>query len=156
MRLARAIGVCIFVTFAVSLSADGPKVQDLMTPEEFDASGLHKLTPAELDALNRWLVRYTAHEAPLVRQMSPEVKKEVATATTAPKIIHSQIDGTFEGWSGKTLFHLKNGQTWRQRLPGTYRVLLTDPEVEISQRALGFYWMKVVSTGISVGVTPAN
>lgn len=139
---------------AATLAADGPKVQELMTPDEFAASGLDKLTPAELEALNRWLLRYTAHEAPVVRQTSPEVKKEVAA--TPPKVIHSQIDGNFEGWTGKTLFHLKNGQTWRQRLPGQYRVSLTDPEVEISQRYLGFYWMKVLPTGVSIGVTPEN
>lgn len=28
--------------------------------------------------------------------------------------IKSRIDGTFKGWSGKTVFKLKNGQTWQQ------------------------------------------
>jgi hypothetical protein len=41
-----------------------------MTPEEFDASGLEKLSPQEIEALNRWIVRYTAHEAPEVRRQT--------------------------------------------------------------------------------------
>ncbi|MDR0881742.1 MAG: hypothetical protein LBP55_04270, partial [Candidatus Adiutrix sp.] len=28
--------------------------------------------------------------------------------------IESQIDGTFEGWSGETVFKLTNGQIWQQ------------------------------------------
>lgn len=28
--------------------------------------------------------------------------------------IESQIDGTFEGWSGETVFKLMNGQIWQQ------------------------------------------
>ncbi len=29
-------------------------------------------------------------------------------------VIESQIDGTFEGWSGETVFKLTNGQIWQQ------------------------------------------
>jgi hypothetical protein len=148
-----ALGLLIaWVTLAAV--ADAPKVQDLMTPEEFKASGLDKLSPAELGALNAWLLRFTAHEAPVVRQTSPEVKREVAESK--PMVIRSKINGEFDGWSGKTLFRLKNGQVWKQRLSGTYRVHLVDPEVEIEQRMLGFYWMKILATGRSVGVTPVN
>ena len=50
--------------------ADGPDIRKLMTPEEFDASGLEKLSPQEIEALNRWIVRYTAHEAPEVRRQT--------------------------------------------------------------------------------------
>ena len=143
-----ALGTTAFV------SADAPKVQELMTPAEFQASGLDKLSPAELDALNAWLLRYTAVDAPIVRKTSPEVKREAVD--TPPPVIHSQIDGTFSGWRGKTLFKLKNGQVWKQRLSGEYRINLTDPEVEIYQKYFGLYWMKIVATGRSVGVSPAN
>lgn len=139
---------------AALVAADTPNVQELMTPEEFQASGLAKLSPSELDALNAWLLRYTAHEAPIVRKTSPEVKRE-AVDTPSPTI-HSQIDGAFTGWNGKTLFRLKNGQVWKQRLSGTYRTKLTDPEVEIYQKYFGLYWMKIVETGRSVGVAPAE
>ena len=29
-------------------------------------------------------------------------------------VIKTRIDGTFKGWSGETIFKLKNGQTWKQ------------------------------------------
>jgi hypothetical protein len=154
MRKHVATLLLIAVLGAAFVAADTPKVQDLMTPEEFQSSGLDKLTPAELEALNAWLLRYTAHDAPVVRKTSPEVKREVADAK--PQVIHSQIEGTFEGWSGKTLFRLKNGQVWQQRLPGTYKASLVEPEVEVYQKYLGFYWLKIVQTGRAVGVAPAN
>jgi len=156
MNTPRWIAVWWFATsFAATAFAADLSIQNLMTPDEFDESGLRKLTPAELEALNEWLVRYTAHQAPFVRQTSPDVKKEAAVATP-PQTIRTQIDGHFNGWSGKTTFRLKNGQVWRQRLPGVYVASLTDPEVEIYQKALGFYFMKILSTGVSVGVAPAE
>ena len=29
-------------------------------------------------------------------------------------VLESQIEGTFEGWSGETIFKLTNGQIWQQ------------------------------------------
>ena len=57
-------------------------MRKLMTPEEFDAAGLDKLTQQQIDALNRWVVRYTAHEAPEVRRQDEVVKTEARRSTT--------------------------------------------------------------------------
>jgi len=46
-----------------ALSAEDPNIRDLMTAEEFAASGLSRLTRDEMEAINRWLVRYTAQDA---------------------------------------------------------------------------------------------
>ena len=37
-----------------------------------------------------------------------------APAPTAVHVIESRIEGRFEGWSGASVFHLGNGQTWEQ------------------------------------------
>jgi len=37
-----------------------------------------------------------------------------ASPTPTTDIIESQIDGTFSGWNGETIFKLTNGQIWQQ------------------------------------------
>ena len=40
-----------------------PGIEKLMSEEEFRAAGLDKLSPAEREVLDRWLLRYTAGDA---------------------------------------------------------------------------------------------
>lgn len=57
--------------------------------------------------------------------------------------IRSRIEGTFEGWSGKTIFHLANGQHW-QVVNGDERYFVRpqqNVEAVISPAALGGYWI---------------
>jgi hypothetical protein len=59
-----------------------------------------------------------------VEQLSPQELLEVLAVHNAIEnqaggggcsgAIESQIDGTFEGWSGETVFKLTNGQIWQQ------------------------------------------
>jgi hypothetical protein len=37
-----------------------------------------------------------------------------AEATTGDRVVETQIDGTFEGWSGETIWKMTNGQIWQQ------------------------------------------
>ena len=130
--------------------ADGPDIRKLMTPEEFEAAGLDKLSPAEIEALNRWVVRYTAHEAPEVRRQDVVVKAEAAKADEAG--IKTRIAGEFTGWDGDTIFRLQNGQIWKQRLDGRWHYRADSPEVELHKNLMGFWVLKVVETGKSIGV----
>ena len=130
--------------------ADGPDIRKLMTPEEFEAAGLDKLSPAEIEALNRWVVRYTAHEAPEVRRQDVVVKAEAAKADEAG--IKTRIAGEFTGWDGDTIFRLQNGQIWKQRLDGRWHYSADSPEVELHKNLMGFWVLKVVETDKSIGV----
>ncbi len=125
-----------------------PGVEKLMSAEQFEAAGLHKLTPAERQALDRWLVSYTAEEAPAMLRSNPEVR-----AAEESIRIEARINPPFEGWSGETLFYLDNGQVWRQRLRGRYFHRGDDTAVVIEKNLLGFYKMTVVASGKSIGVT---
>lgn len=59
-----------------------------------------------------------------IEQLSPEELQEVIAVHKAIEsqaggggcsdAIESQIAGTFEGWSGETIFKLTNGQIWQQ------------------------------------------
>jgi hypothetical protein len=126
---------------------DFPGIEALMSPEDYARAGLDKLTPAERQALDAWLVRYTAGDAEVVRETSKEVK-EAATSTQ----IEARIVPPFAGWDGKTVFRLDNGQVWRQRLPGQYRYTGEDTAIVIKKNFFGFYVLTHTATGRSIGV----
>jgi hypothetical protein len=121
-------------------------IKKMMSAKEFKAAGLDRLTPAEIEALDDWMLRFLAHES----QQVVRTDEKVQALQNAP--VRRRINGTFKGWSGDTTFVLDNGEVWRQRLPGRYAVTLENPEVEISKNLLGFYELKVVATGRRVGV----
>ena len=133
-----------------SLAADTesfPGVKNLMEEDEYKAAGLDKLTPQERDALNQWLIKYTAFEAPVIRRTNKEVKEvEKQFEITA------RIKQPFTGWSGKTLFHLDNGEIWQQRLSGRYLYTKDDTTVLIDKNFMGFHVMTLTATGQSIGV----
>lgn len=135
----------IFFTSLSIASRDFPGIEKLMTEEEQSISGVNSLSTAQLEALNQWLVRYTANDAPTLQIENSEVKQ------VAKQGITSRILGEFSGWTGKTIFLLENGQTWQQRRPGRWKTSLLDPEVILSRNFTGAYELMVVG-GKTTGV----
>jgi hypothetical protein len=41
-------------------------------------------------------------------------RKSSSSVSSTSNVIHSYIDGAFEGWEGETIFKLDNGQIWQQ------------------------------------------
>ncbi len=129
-----------------ALSADDPDIRSLMTAEEFAAAGLGRLSNDEMDAINRWLVRYTAQDAEEMISTSPAVK-EVNRAD-----VRSRIDGEFNGWDGPTRFVLKNGQVYETNSTRRYSYSAIDPEVEITRNWMGIYKMRLLDTDKAINV----
>lgn len=147
----RTAAVLLACTLALPVLADqDPDVRSLMTPEEFSAAGLGKLSPAEIEALNRWVVRYTAGDAPVMRAHSEVVREEIKRTDAA--VMRSRIVGEFRGWYGDTVFRLENGQTWKQRLAGKWYHRADSPEVELRKNVMGYWVLRVVEADRSVGV----
>ncbi|HWS40104.1 MAG TPA: hypothetical protein VN247_02285, partial [Arenimonas sp.] len=82
--------------------------QESMSPEQFKAAGLNKLSKTELENLNAWISG----------QKTVVVEKIVAVEVEKPEVpkedIVSAIVGEFKGWRGNTRFTLENGQVWEQ------------------------------------------
>jgi hypothetical protein len=151
MRTAIVLAVLACVGPAFT-HAGSPDVRDLMTDEEYEAAGLEKLDDAEIDALNRWLLRFSVREAPEVRRSKDEtVQAEVAKAEEEG--IRTRIVGEFRGWTGDTVFRLENGQVWRQRLPGRWFYRADSPEVVLKKNAVGYWVLRIVAADRGVGVT---
>lgn len=143
-----ALLACLLLSGA-ALADSFPGIRKLMGEEQFHAAGLDQLSDSQLQALDAWLVRYTAGEAELL-QMENKAVREAREDFS----LRARIDGDFRGWDGDTVFRLDNGQVWRQRLTGHYKHTGSpNPEVEISVNWLGFYKLTVLETGKSVGVS---
>ena len=127
---------------------DFPGVQKMMTEEEFKAAGLEKLSEAEREALNTWLIQYTATEAPTMLVTNEDVKE-----VEAKHVTKANVKPPFRGWDGNTVFYLDNGQIWRQRLKGHVVYQGEDTAVEIKKNLMGFYKLHHPASGRSVGVS---
>jgi hypothetical protein len=124
-----------------------PGVKGLMSAQEYEDTGLDKLSDTEREALDQWLIRYTAWEAATMRQTVKEVKE----VDKEFELIAS-IKQPFKGWSTNTYFYLDNGQVWQQRSTGRYYYSGDDTAVSITKNMLGFYVMEHTATGKTIGV----
>jgi hypothetical protein len=95
------------------------ELRNLMSREEFHASGLDKLSPQELATLDGWVGRLVARVLANRKQ----------AGCSSP--IDSRIEGEFEGWSGHTVFPLENGQVWRQLGTQSAPAYRVSPKVQI-------------------------
>jgi len=82
---------------------------------------------------------------------TPAPRDRLTAQSSAAAAVH--IKGEFSGWSGKTRFHLSNGQVWQQRLPGRWKAHLESPRVRIEKNLFGYYKMTVVEQDRGIGVT---
>ena len=147
----RCVSIAWILVSSAAGAAERADVRDLMTPDEFRASGLGKLSADELEALNRWLVRFTARDAPELRLQDETVKEEIKRADEEG--IRTRIVGEFTGWDGDTVFRLENGQIWKQRLGGRWFHRATSPEVELRKNFMGYWELRIVEANRAVGVT---
>jgi hypothetical protein len=90
------VGLCAIFACASPVRAEreqtSDSIQDVMTPAEFKAAGLNKLSPEELQKLNAWLQGY--------REVAEKAAAKKATAVasrTKLDLLVSRVDGTFNG-----------------------------------------------------------
>ena len=102
-----------------------PGIEALMTPQEFEAAGLDKLSQAEREALNGFLIRYTAEESSALLKSDTEVKK-AAQEQEIVSVIQQPSD--------------------------KYRYYGDHPEVRITRNFMGFFRMELLENGKTVQV----
>jgi hypothetical protein len=120
-----------------------PSVVQLMSHQEFTKAGLQKLTPDEIKALDDWLqLRTNQIITTLVTQFSDQ---------SGSGVISTNIEGSFEGWDGNTIWKMENGQIWQQASYAYHYHYAYRPSVFI-YRTGGSWEMKVdgVSDKVSV------
>jgi hypothetical protein len=113
----------------------GSSLRDMMTREEFEAMGLDKLTPGELEHLTWWLqehrrgaARSTAPAGPAAAaagEATTEAAEGGAAGTAGKKKIHypwlakkqtiySRVDGALGPLTGRSIITLEDGTKWHQ------------------------------------------
>ncbi len=156
-------GAVLFLVFtAVGLAQTG--FWEQLTPDERAAAGLGELSPAQQKKLDELATRFSkegARQAVEVAKVEARAEVEqavkkreearvgfVATKDEA-EVIASKIAGTFKGWSGQTLFHLENGQTWVQsdKSEAYWLPAQPGPEVEIRKSSLGGWKLYIMPAG---------
>ena len=191
----------LFIAVATLGRAEEAAFSHAISPEDFNAAGLQRLTPAERKHLDEMVSAYkqglvaaaqhTAEEATVAKQAAQRSAEEALKAkqtaeaeTKAAKAeaveskgsnkgffakakvkvvpgttieyaeIKSTIPGKFEGWGGRTVFHLENGQQWQvaNNDDRYFTPAVQNIEVEIRQAALGGFWMSFPSLNVRVRV----
>jgi hypothetical protein len=99
---------CVQPAVAAQPEVSG-SIKEMMSPEEFKAAGLNKLSSDELQKLDAWLQGY--------RQITEQKAEKKATARaerTKMDVIVSRVDGRFDGLGGRTIIRLEDGTVWKQ------------------------------------------
>lgn len=139
----RALVVAVALAFSGAVLA-APPIQQQMSPAEFKAAGLDKLSADELAHLNTWLGRTIETET---AKAATAAKKKVEDDNRgffnfgSNEPVKSTIPGEFRGFGQGRIYTLANGQVWRQIDEATLAgVRMTDPKVTISPSLVGNAW----------------
>ncbi len=139
----------------------------VMSVDDYRATGLDKLSDAQVKALSAWFANYQSQHAKDCGQsaaMAPAAVPTAAASTPAAAtskqhkvdgstVTSSRIQGKFTGWYGDTVFKLENGQTWQQTDDSVVTIAaMQDPEVTISKGSFNVYYLEVKGMTDSVAV----
>ncbi|MGD8346814.1 MAG: hypothetical protein PVI83_06185 [Lysobacterales bacterium] len=124
MRKTLTLLFCILFAHSLFAAEGFSSLEEQMTGKEFMASGLTKLSPEELDALNAWIRN---RSLATLDKPGPSASVAAAASTETGDLrglpsdderddspIRSAIIGEFDGWDGQTVFRLENGMIWVQ------------------------------------------
>ena len=140
------LGLCLVLGFVERAHAAPPEmsgnIKDLMSPEEFKAAGLNKLSSDELQKLDAWLQGY--------RQTTEQAAEKKATARasrTKMDLIVSRVDGQFNGLTGRTIIRLEDGTVWKQaNAEDRHRAKVTDHPAAAVMHGVFGYKMQIEGT----------
>jgi hypothetical protein len=119
-------------------------IEKQMTPEEFKAAGLDKLSGDELSRLNAWLNRTITTEsnkaAIVAKEQVEEQNRGFFNFGKEDPIEASMVD-EFRGFGRGRQYTLDNGQVWQQKDSASLSgVRLSKPRVKITPALIGNIW----------------
>lgn len=116
-----------------------------MSAAQFRAAGLDKLSPEELAALNQWLNKNVNASAGVAAPAAAVIDDRIGLDDNSNSDgVTSRIIGKFNGWQGKTTFHLENGQVWRQVGNDKWSgVSLENPGMTIKPGFMGSWTLRI-------------
>lgn len=100
--------LCCLAAHAQAVDAG---LQQRMSPAEFKAAGLDKLSPQELRNLDDWL---RTHRKVTTKMVDASGEPVFYASKAKRSKINAHIKGHFSGWNGANEYTLDNGQAWQQ------------------------------------------
>lgn len=110
-HLMLSLGLALSLASAGARAQQADGLQQRMSPGEFKAAGLDKLSPQELANLDGWL---RTHRKVVTKVVDAGGKPVFYAGNAKRSKINAHIVGHFDGWHGKSRFTLDNGQVWQQ------------------------------------------
>jgi hypothetical protein len=143
---ARLLALALLLPLAATALAQ-QKIEQQMSYEQFKASGLDKLSAAELASLNDWLDGKlqveTAKAAEVAKKESDDDRRGLG-ASESREPVAGAITGAFAGFGKGRQFTLDNGQVWQQIDDASLSAKLDNPKVRITPSLLGGAWYLAV------------
>lgn len=149
-KIAIVLLLLVLYSAVSSYSQTQLQFQDMLSKEQMQSAGLHKLTASELATLNLYLNLVVTVA---IESYGESTYDSYSPGTTSPsgEVLVSRIAGEFTGWDGETIFELQNGQIWQQSSYAyTYHYAYM-PEVTIYKVGSQFK-MKVEGVGETISV----
>jgi len=141
-----ALGFCVMLACVEPAGAAPPEmsgsIKEMMSPAEFSAAGLNKLSADELQKLDAWLQGYRQ-----VTEQAAEKKATARASRTKMDLIVSRVDGQFHGLTGRTIIRLEDGTVWKQaNADDRHRSRVTDHPAAAVMHGVFGYKMQIEGT----------
>lgn len=120
---------------------DTGALQQRMSQAEFEAAGLNKLSPQELQHLDNWL---NTHGKVTTHVVDASGKPVFYAGEKKRRTIEAHLVGHFDGWHGNNEITLDNGQVWEQVGSDAPSCTTADnPKVKVKPSFMGNWLMYV-------------
>lgn len=121
---------------AQEADAGNSGIQQTMSPEEFRAAGLNKLSKKELANLDAWLRG----------DREKVVNKVRAQKVKTGEVVLSRVDGPWNGVAGGMVIKLEDGTKWKAANPGDHFSGSGDHPPAVVYHSIFGYKMRVLGT----------
>src|SRR3546814_7024223 len=126
----------------------GERIEQQMTPEQFKAAGLDRLSAEQLQNLNAWLNRTLEVETTKAATAAAQQAKEQVEDENrgflnfgSDEPVTGRLQGEFRGFGKGGEYLLDNGQLWRQTDSASLAAVRLDgPRVTIQPPMIGTAW----------------
>jgi hypothetical protein len=152
MRMAQVLFVVAALVIASFVKAeDFISLDQLLSKDQQAKLGVTSMRPDQRETLRQALIGLFQRGYQVGRNDGLLIGTRTPTPFTEARVVESQIDGDFEGWTGETVVKLMNGQIWQQTEYHYEYHYAYMPNVLVYRSGSG-YKMKVDGTEEAVGV----
>lgn len=145
------LGTALLCSPAIAQYMANADLRQQMSPEQFRAAGLDKLSAEELASLDRWLQGTVEQATAQVREQALEAgRQEVIVKNRgfldfgSSEPINATISSDFRGFGSNRQYTLDNDQVWEQTDGATLSgVRDAHPKVRITPGVMGVWYLQV-------------